>query len=78
MKEPSSGRLLEVVQAMGEAKSKRNDSRPESTDEEPGRVRDRSRERPADPILSLRGLGRAIRAHETADAHVRRLREGLP
>ena len=31
---------------------------------------------PADPILALRGLGRAIWADEDADAYVRRLREG--
>ena len=67
---------LEVVPVTGETKSKRNDSRTASTDEDPGRVRGWSRGRPADPILSLRGLGRAIRAAEDADACVRRLREG--
>ena len=32
--------------------------------------------READPILSLRGLGKAIWADEDADAYVDRLREG--
>ena len=32
--------------------------------------------READPILSLRGLGKAIRADEDPDAYVERLREG--
>ena len=32
--------------------------------------------READPILSLRGLGKAMRAGEEADACVERLREG--
>ena len=30
----------------------------------------------ADPILSLRGMGKAVWAHEDADAYVNRLREG--
>ena len=29
-----------------------------------------------DPILSLRGMGKAVWAHEDADAYVGRLREG--
>ena len=32
--------------------------------------------READPILSLRGLGKAVWADEDADAYVERLREG--
>ncbi len=35
-----------------------------------------SERRAEDPILALRGLGRAIWADEEADAYVRRLREG--
>ena len=31
---------------------------------------------PADPILALRGVGRALWADEEADAYVSRLREG--
>ena len=30
----------------------------------------------SDPILSLRGMGKALWAHEDADAYVSRLREG--
>ena len=32
--------------------------------------------KPADPVLSLRGLGKELWADEDADAYVRRLREG--
>ena len=32
--------------------------------------------RPADPILALRGVGRALCTDEEADAYVSRLREG--
>ena len=36
----------------------------------------RAGETPPDPILALRGLGRALWADEEADAYVSRLRDG--